>query len=110
MKTILNKITREEYLLAKEIIQKQKRIIKLYENQQANGKYNFLYFCDDSLRNGEYKAYKARNTKEACEKIINFIENILPKRNKLFSQLDYEVKLGDKFIDISEIECVKNYL
>jgi len=73
------------------------------------GKYQFLFFYQDSERDkGEVKYYTATSIKTACRKFHNWRKNTTNERK--FDCLDYEVAYNGEFIDISNIECVKEYL
>lgn len=71
-------------------------------------KYQFLFFYTDSSECGECKEYLATSIKTACRKFHNWRKNTTT--NRVFDFLDYEVKLGKTFINISEIEITKKYL
>lgn len=71
-------------------------------------KYQFLFFYTDSDECGETKEYSAISIKTACRKFHNWRENT--RNERPFDVLDYEVRLGKEFINISEIEIIKKYL
>lgn len=71
-------------------------------------KYQFLFFYEDSPEWGEEKIYIANSIITACRKFHNWRKNTNNKR--VFKGLDYEVKLGDKYIDISDIKIMEQYL
>jgi hypothetical protein len=70
-----------------------------------SNKYGFLYWCenDTTADDGRCKWIEASTLDEACEKFLK-------KAPKTLRQIDYEVQLGDNYIDISERADFKNWL
>jgi hypothetical protein len=70
-----------------------------------SNKYGFLYWCenDTTADDGRCKWIEASTLDEACAKFIK-------KAPKTLRQVDYEVQLGNKYIDISERADFKNWL
>lgn len=70
-----------------------------------SNKYGFLYWCenDTTADDGRCKWIEASTLDEACEKFLK-------KAPKTLRQVDYEVQLGDKYIDISERADFQNWI
>ena len=81
---------------------KAKKIINDYYKQEAKKKpYGFLYYVNEEERT---KNIKADNIEQAVKKFlksVNLTNNI---------KVDYEVSYNNTFIDISDIEEIKEYL
>ena len=79
---------------------------KHFVKASFSNKYGFLYWCenDTTADDGRCKWIEASTLDEACAKFIK------KKAPKTLRQVDYEVQLGNKYIDISERADFKNWL
>lgn len=71
----------------------------------SSGKFGFLYWLesDSNSSHGRCKWIKADNIDQSCKK---FLKNA----TKTLQSVDYEVQLGDKYIDISERPDFKSWI
>lgn len=103
-------VTVEQYREAKKLVGINQKVISQYLNQQAKksmyGTYIFLYYYDDSDEGGEWRNYKAKNIESACKKMAKYLSG----RKRKLQYVDYEVEFNNAYIDISEIECINEFV